>query len=88
MDPTRWPLSSPFQSLASCQDTPPLPYGNTSWTQILYFPAPHNTQNKTQPSGLDNETDLIQRLSRKSEIALSELLMLPASSEVVLSAAP
>lgn len=67
---------------------PPLPYGNTSRTQILYFPAPHNTQNKTQPSGLDNEMDLIQRLSRKSETALSELLTLPASSEVVLSAAP
>lgn len=32
--------------------------------------------------------DLIQRLSRKSETALSELLTLPASSEVVLSAAP
>lgn len=43
---------------------------------------------KTKLSPLDNETDLIQRLSRKSEIALSELLMFPASSEVVLSAAP
>ena len=66
---------------------PSLPYSNPSWTQILYFPPVHNTRNKTQPSRLDNGMDLIQRLSRKSETALSELLMFPESSQGVLSSA-
>lgn len=41
-----------------------------------------------QNPGFDNRTDLTERLSRKSETVLSELLQLPARSKVVLSSAP
>lgn len=52
------------------------------------FPYVLIIQTKTQPPGLDNGTDLTERLSRKSETALSELLQLSAHSKVVLSSAP
>ena len=83
--PRRWPPSSPFQKAVSSRTSPFLPRSNARGTQSLCFPLVHARQAETQLPGFDSGTARTERLSRKSETAFSELLQLPASSEMVLS---
>lgn len=86
MDPTRRLLSSPFQKAISSQDTPlPSPQQHHLDLEPVFPLCPYYSH---QNPGFDNRTDLTERLSRKSETVLSELLQLPAHSKVVLSSAP
>lgn len=86
MDPTRWLLSSHFQKAISSQDTPlPSPQQHQLDLDPVFPSCPYYSH---QNPGFDNRTDLKERLSRKSETVLSELLQLPARSKVVLSSAP